>query len=282
MAEQVQNKQQANHQYPQNQSMEPRDDQRGLTGFGNLPTPFDLMRRFSQDVDRLFSSLVSGNTAGSGNGSGSAISTEQTNRRSQRTAMATSDTSTGSTWVPTVEMSVRGDDMVVEMDLPGVKPSEVQVELDGNKLIVQGRSSSQREKREGTFWYTERVYGSFYRSIPLPSGIPLDNIQAQFKDSGLEIMIPGAAAGQRSQRRSIPVQRGQREQSNQPIQGRQNDHAAQPAQTGQSSQGQGAQQSFNTTPMQSTSRSNSGSNAAAQPTGRPGMPSAGEQPHSSQ
>lgn len=283
MAEQVQNQRQADQRSQQHsQAMTPRPTSREMASFGGFPTPFDLMRRFSQDVDRLFSSLVSGNTTSLSNGSSrSSMSAEPANRGSQGTSMATSDAAPGTAmgWVPTVEMSVKGDDLVVNLDLPGVKPSEVQVELDGNDLIVQGRSTSQREKREGAFWYTERVYGSFYRSIPLPSGIPLDNIQAQFKDGGLEIMIPGAATGLRSQHRSIPVQRSQREQSTQPIQGMQTDHGAQVAQS------QGAQQSSNnsqTTPMHSTSRADSGANTAAQPAGRTGMPSTGEQPHTSQ
>lgn len=144
--------------------------------------------------------------------------------------------------------------------MPGVKPSEVQVELEGNTLIVQSRSTTQREEREDPYWYTERVYGSFYRSIPLPSDIMPDNIQAQFKDGGLEIVVPGAAHSLKSQRRSIPIQRSQSGQSAQPIQGTQSEQSAQPAPSEQQSS------SSQHTTTQSTSNVQDLDGAAAHPT----------------
>jgi HSP20 family protein len=92
-----------------------------------------------------------------------------------------------------VEVTTRGDDLVLNADLPGVKPEDVRVETDGNNLIIGGESRSGQEKEENGYWYTERSYGSFYRSIPLPQGLNTEKAQAEFRNGVLEIVFPGGA-----------------------------------------------------------------------------------------
>src|SRR4051794_39103559 len=97
-----------------NQAMAKRDDQRGTMRYAIIPSPFDLMRRFTDDVDRLFLAIAGGDPFA-------------VNARSARPMAATASLAT---WVPSVEVTTRGDDLVIQADLPGVKPEDVQVELD--------------------------------------------------------------------------------------------------------------------------------------------------------
>jgi HSP20 family protein len=104
-------------------------------------------------------------------------------------------------WSPQVETFLRGDQLVIRADLPGLSKEDVQVEVTDDSIILQGeRRNEFSEEREG-FYRTERSYGSFYRAIPLPEGAIADNAQAAFKDGVLEITMPAppreAARGRR-------------------------------------------------------------------------------------
>ena len=80
---------------------------------------------------------------------------------------------------PSVNVFTRGDDLVVSADLPGIKPEDVHVDIEGNNLIIQGESSTRNEnKGDRGYWYSESSYGSFYRSIPLPPGTPTEKATA--------------------------------------------------------------------------------------------------------
>jgi HSP20 family protein len=118
-------------------------------------------------------------------------------------------------WTPSVDVNPRGDDLVVSADLPGVKPENVQIECDNNRLIIRGETKDEqnRQEKERGYWYSERSYGSFYRSIPLPQGVNPDNARADFNNGVLEVTFPGAAKNLNSQPRRISIGSGQQSQS---------------------------------------------------------------------
>src|SRR5439155_5345814 len=92
-------------------------------------------------------------------------------------------------WSPQVEVFQRGNDLVVRADLPGLSKDDVRVEIRDDALVVEGeRKQEHEEEREG--WYrNERVYGSFYRTIPLPEGTIADSAKATFKNGVLEVVL---------------------------------------------------------------------------------------------
>lgn len=92
-------------------------------------------------------------------------------------------------WTPQVEMMRRDDDLIVRLDLPGVKKEDIKVEIDNRRLIVRGeRKDTFEDKREG-FYRSERTYGSFFRLIPLPDDAKTDKAEAFFEDGVLEIKM---------------------------------------------------------------------------------------------
>src|SRR5437879_3103062 len=111
----------------QNQDLSRRDDasQRGLSSYrGGWLSPFDMMRRFSEDVDRMFGSL----------GFCSLGWPFETGR-----SLTSGQGTTGiSGWSPSIDITTRGDDLLVSADLPGIKPEDVKIEADNNALILSG------------------------------------------------------------------------------------------------------------------------------------------------
>lgn len=116
-------------------------------------------------------------------------------------------------WIPVVEVKERGNNMVVSADLPGIDANDVKIEIDNNTLVIQGERKRE-ETREGEgFRRTERIYGSFFRAIPLPENARLDDAKAEYRNGVLEVTVP--VSHEPSQRKQIPVQGAQSSQSSQ-------------------------------------------------------------------
>jgi hypothetical protein len=93
------------------------------------------------------------------------------------------------------------------VDLPGMKPEDIEIETADNQLIVRGEHRDEKEQgdKDQGYWYTERSYGSFYRSIPLPPGIKAEEAKANYTNGVLQITIPGAARSLNPPRKRIPI-----------------------------------------------------------------------------
>lgn len=141
--------------------------------------PFELMRRFSEEMDRAFENfgLARGkNDYGAGR---------------------------SSLWSPAVEVFERDNNLVVRAELPGLNKEDVQLEMTDDRLVIQGERKREHEE-QGEGWYrSERSYGQFYRVIPLPEGASADQTEAQFENGVLEVSIPVPESQNR--RRTIPI-----------------------------------------------------------------------------
>jgi len=145
--------------------------------------PFELMRRFSDEMDRMFEDF----------------------------GLANWSTSQVATWSPAIEVLQRGGNLVIRADLPGLKKEDVKVELTDDGIIIQGeRSQDHEEKREGYF-RSERSYGRFYRLIPLPENVNPQQVQASFNNGVLEVTLPIPQSQQR--KHEIPIQTGGSQQA---------------------------------------------------------------------
>ncbi len=109
-------------------------------------------------------------------------------------------------WAPYIEVREKDNILIVSADLPGIDPKDVLVEEENGLLVIHGeRRREHTEEREG-FRRSERSYGSFYRTIPLPEGARTDEAKAEFRNGVLEIKVPIEES--KSHRRAIPVQSG--------------------------------------------------------------------------
>ncbi len=94
----------------------------------------------------------------------------------------------GGVWLPLADVSETDDAYIVEIDLPGVKRDDVDVQLDGNELAVTGEFKER--EREGMFRHRTRRLGRFEFRMTVPRDIDADKIDAGLDDGVLTIRIP--------------------------------------------------------------------------------------------
>jgi HSP20 family protein len=138
-------------------------------------SPFSMMRRLSEEMDRAFSSSF-----GLGRWFGEA-----------------------GAWSPAVEVRERNGNLEILAELPGMTKDDVKVECTDEGIILQGEKRSEHKTEEGGYHRTERSYGQFYRVIPLPQGADANKAKAEFKNGVLEVRVP--LSEQQRSGRQIPI-----------------------------------------------------------------------------
>ncbi len=96
-------------------------------------------------------------------------------------------------WMPAVDIFEKDDKFVVKAELPGMKEEDIDVSVVGDTLTIKGEKKTESEVNEEDYYRSERTYGSFYRSVPLPSTVDADKIEANFEDGVLEVTLPKSA-----------------------------------------------------------------------------------------
>ena len=98
-------------------------------------------------------------------------------------------------WVPAVDIREDSKEIALEVELPGIKPSDVEVTAENGVLTIRGekQGGTSTEGSEGRYHVVERTYGSFTRSFQLPTGVDEQRIEADFTDGLLTVRIPKAA-----------------------------------------------------------------------------------------
>ena len=139
-------------------------------------SPFSMMRRLSEEMDRAFGSSF-GLTRGSDWG-----------------------------FNPAIDVRERDGNFEICAELPGMSKDDVKVECTDEGIILQGEKKREQESDEGGWHRSERSYGSFYRMIPLPEGANAEQAKAEFKDGVLDIRVP--IREQQRQSRRIPIEVG--------------------------------------------------------------------------
>jgi HSP20 family protein len=93
---------------------------------------------------------------------------------------------------PAVDMYQTDDEVVVRAALPGFKADEVQINITGDVLTLRGEVKQQEEKKEKAWHIREHRWGSFERSIALPTEVTADKAVADFENGILTITLPKA------------------------------------------------------------------------------------------
>ena len=83
-----------------------------------------------------------------------------------------------------------GDEVVVKAALPGFKPDEVQINVTGDILTIKGEVKHEEEKKDKSWHIREQRWGSFERSVRLPTGVISDRAKADFDNGILTITLP--------------------------------------------------------------------------------------------
>jgi len=137
-------------------------------------SPFKFMRRFTEEMDRAFNAF---------------------------TPPAEFDL-----WAPPLEVKNKNGNFVVTAELPGLTKDEIKVEVIENALVIEGERKREKEEKGAEFYRSERYYGKFYRSIPLPKGANAEQVKAELTNGVLEVTIPVPEA--KPATRQVPIGTG--------------------------------------------------------------------------
>ena len=150
---------------------QPNYANRGLSAF----------EEFSSDMERVFDSLL-GRTVG--------------------TAMRANS---AEKYLPSLDVSESAESFEVAVDLPGVKPEDVKVEMHEGRLTISGRRQSVTEDKEKNYHRVERSSGTFLRTLALPSEVDMDRIDARYEQGVLHISLPKS---EKQQPKKIEIRTG--------------------------------------------------------------------------
>jgi HSP20 family protein len=119
-----------------------------------------------------------------------------TTQTGEESSAATSD------WVPAVDIKENEDSFVIVADIPGVKPEDIEVQMDNGVLTIKGEKETEKKEEREDFKRVERSYGSFYRRFSLPDTADPESITAKSDHGVLEITV---AKQEKTQPRKIAV-----------------------------------------------------------------------------
>ena len=102
----------------------------------------------------------------------------------ERSDVVTSD------WAPRVDIKEYDDKFVLDADVPGVDPKDIEITMEGGVLSLKGSRTLEDIEERKNFRRIERSYGSFYRRFSLPETVDGNNIKAKAKDGVLTVEIP--------------------------------------------------------------------------------------------
>lgn len=154
--------------------------QPGRTGQLVTASPFGFMRRFAEDMERMFDDFD--------------IFRFPTFFTKEFDEVG---------WMPKIEVLQLNGKLKVRADLPGLKKDDVKVELTNGALTISGERKEEKEEEDEGFYHSERAYGTFYRQIPLPEGVKTETATAKFTDGVLEIMMQVPKSEPRTRRLEI-------------------------------------------------------------------------------
>jgi HSP20 family protein len=165
---------------------------RERSSFGHSASVFD---RFADEMDRLFEDFGFGR--------------RWTERPWSKSWANSLTPDAGVMWAPDIEVYQRDNDLVVRADLPGLKRDDVHVDITDADITISGERHHERESEREGLYRSERSYGSFCRTIPLPEGAITDQAKATFKDGVLEVAMPAPPQSTRGRRLEIQASAGQ-------------------------------------------------------------------------
>ncbi len=93
------------------------------------------------------------------------------------------------TFLPTFEIKETQDGYVFRADVPGVKESDLEVTVTGNRITVSGKRDAEKEEQTATYYMCERSYGDFARSFTLPDGVDMNSVRADVDKGVLTLSI---------------------------------------------------------------------------------------------
>jgi len=167
------------------QALPVRREERAIRPFEEwgLESPFSLMHRIRDDIDRMFSEFGFPSMRPGG-------------MRLLEPLRLT---------VPAVDVWETDTDVMVRADLPGVDPNNIEIYTTQDSLRISAESRREEEQKEKGYYRAERRYGKFERTIDLPTEVKPGEAKALFKNGVLEVKLPKTEEA-RERMKKVPIE----------------------------------------------------------------------------
>jgi HSP20 family protein len=96
-------------------------------------------------------------------------------------------------WAPSLDLFEDKENLVVQLEVPGMKREAFEVGLHDGVLSISGERKAEEKREKAAGYRTERFAGRFQRSIALPKAVEADKVRAAYKDGVLTVTLPIAA-----------------------------------------------------------------------------------------
>ncbi|HTZ39774.1 MAG TPA: Hsp20/alpha crystallin family protein [Syntrophales bacterium] len=110
---------------------------------------------------------------------------------------------------PRMDLEETEKEYRITAELPGMEEKDVEVFLTGNSITLKGEKKEEKEEKGKNYYHTERSYGSFHRTVPLPDGIDLKKVDAEFKNGVLTVKLPKTVEA-KTKNKKVPVKSGKK------------------------------------------------------------------------
>ena len=91
---------------------------------------------------------------------------------------------------PACDLSETSDSFQIRLDVPGIKPDDISVEVTGDRVRIAGQRKEEKEDKGKTYHRVERRTGSFCETLQLPGAVKDDKTTAEFHDGVLTVTLP--------------------------------------------------------------------------------------------
>lgn len=105
---------------------------------------------------------------------------------------------------PSTDVTETDKSVNVSVELPGMTEEDIDISLSGNTMTIRGEKKIEHEEERKGVYMSERHYGSFHRTVPLPAGVDPDKAEATYKNGVLTVSLPKTEEALASIKR-IPV-----------------------------------------------------------------------------
>ena len=92
-------------------------------------------------------------------------------------------------WYPAVDILNEKDNVILNIELPGVKKEDISVKIEEKVLTITGEKKFETEEKKDGYYRKERSYGSFKRSFRLSDDVLVDEVDADFTDGVLTLRL---------------------------------------------------------------------------------------------
>lgn len=92
-------------------------------------------------------------------------------------------------FTPRIDVRDTPEAFVFTAEVPGIKPEDIQVSVQGDTLTISGEKRQESKQEEETWFRTERSYGSFMRQFSLPTAVDSEHVKAEVDDGVLTVSL---------------------------------------------------------------------------------------------